>query len=189
MAVAQIVCSNISGRLVGTRGTRLPLMLSSSALGFAALVLTGLSPATPILLVLVVFLVYGIGQGLLNAPITTTAVAGMPPSQSGSAAGITSTARQVGTSLGVALAGTLTGIGAKSEITAAFTAHTHRMWWAMLGLMALVFFLAWLANSRIGHRSRERVADLLDEGAGAAPRPPASSPTGQAAQAAPAPSA
>jgi len=163
MAIAQVVCSNISGRLVGTRGTRLPLMLSSSALGLAALILTGLSPATPILLVLIVFLVYGIGQGLLNAPITTTAVSGMPPSQSGSAAGITSTARQVGTSLGVALAGTLTGIGAKSEITAAFTAHTHRMWWAMLGLMALVFVLAWLANSRIGRRSRERVADLLED--------------------------
>jgi MFS family permease len=164
MAIAQIVCSNISGRLVGTRGTRLPLMLSSSALGLAAIMLTRLSPATPMLLILSVFLVYGIGQGLLNAPITTTAVSGMPPSQSGSAAGVTSTARQVGTSLGVAVAGTLTGLGAGSQIGSDFTLQTHRMWWTMLALMATIFALSWFADSAVGRRSRERIAHLLDEG-------------------------
>ncbi|MGN6127974.1 MAG: MFS transporter [Humibacter sp.] len=163
MAGAQICFSNVSGRLVASRGPRLPLLLSSSVLGLAAVILTTLSPTTPTMVLLTVFLIYGIGQGLLNAPITTTAVSGMPPSQSGSAAGVTSTARQVGTSLGVALAGTLTGIGASTETGPEFTDYTHRMWWTMLGLMALVFALALLANSSIGQRSRERIAHLLEE--------------------------
>lgn len=163
MAIAQLVCANISGRLVAGRGTRLPLMLSASALGLAALTLAFLEPDTSMGLLLAVFLVYGIAQGLLNAPITTTAVSGMPLSQSGSAAAIASTSRQVGTSLGVALAGTLTGIGASATLGADYTADTHRMWWTIVGIAALIFAMAWLANSRLGLRSRERVAHLLTD--------------------------
>ncbi len=163
MAVAQLLCSPLSGRLVATRGTRLPLVLSSTALAAAAGALAFLTPSTPIPLLLAVFLVYGIAQGLLNAPITTTAVSGMPASRSGSAAAITSTSRQVGTSLGVALAGTITGIGASGALAPDYARDTHPMWWVIVGMAAFILALALLANSPLGLRSRDRVAHLLTD--------------------------
>jgi EmrB/QacA subfamily drug resistance transporter len=163
MAAAQIVCSNIAGHLVGRNGTRLPLLLSASALFAVALALTFLEPDTPTLALLAIFLVFGIAQGFLNAPVTTMAVSGMPRSQSGSAAAITSTARQVGTSLGVALAGALTGIGIATDLNSSFAADSHRMWWTILGLAIVIAALAWIANSPFGQRSRDRIASLLLE--------------------------
>ena len=45
----------------------------------------------------------------MNAPITNTAVSGMPKEQAGVAAAIASTSRQVGAALGVALIGGFAG--------------------------------------------------------------------------------
>ena len=42
-----------------------------------------------------------VGFGMMNAPITNTAVSGMPTSQAGVAAAVASTSRQVGSALGV----------------------------------------------------------------------------------------
>jgi EmrB/QacA subfamily drug resistance transporter len=164
MAVAQLVCSNIAGHLVGSRGTRRPLFLSAGAVLVAATALAvGLRASTPDLLILAVFLVYGIGQGFLNAPVTTMSVSGMPPSQSGSAAAVTSTARQVGTSLGVALAGALTGLGATAAGGAGFADAARPYWWLVVGLAVLIAGLAWLATSPRGHRSRARISHLLSD--------------------------
>ena len=44
---------------------------------------------------------------MVNAPITNTAVSGMPVTQAGVAAGVASTSRQVGSALGVAVLGSL----------------------------------------------------------------------------------
>ena len=46
---------------------------------------------------------------MVNAPITTAAVSGMPLDRAGAASAVTSTSRQVGVSLGVALCGSVAG--------------------------------------------------------------------------------
>ena len=56
---------------------------------------------------IVSYVVFGIGFGSVNPPITNTAVSGMPPAQAGVASAVASTSRQVGLSLGVALAGAI----------------------------------------------------------------------------------
>jgi hypothetical protein len=53
----------------------------------------------------------GAGFGLVNAPITNAAVSGMPPDRAGVAGAATSTARQVGSSIGIALLGSLAFTG------------------------------------------------------------------------------
>ena len=67
--------------------------------------LTGLTAHTPVGWLLGSYVIFGIGFGLVNAPITNTAVSGMPVTQAGVAAAIASTSRQVGQSLGVAVVG------------------------------------------------------------------------------------
>lgn len=161
MALAQIVCASAAGRLVGARGTRLPLAISAGALGVVSIALAGVDDSTPNTALLAIFFGFGIAQGFLNPPVTTMAVSGMPRSQSGSASGITSTARQVGTSLGVALAGALTGVTGSAPLGAAFTQAAHRVWWTDFGLAMLVLVLAWVGTSAVGLRSRDRIGHLL----------------------------
>ena len=59
------------------------------------------------MLVVVAYVVFGSASGMINAPITNTAVSGMPLAQAGVAAGVASTSRQVGSALGVAVLGSL----------------------------------------------------------------------------------
>ncbi len=55
--------------------------------------------------------VYGIGVGLATAQLTNVALAQIPPDRSGVASGGTTTLRQVGTALGIAVLGTVLYIG------------------------------------------------------------------------------
>lgn len=111
MAIASTVCAPIAGYLVGRSGARLPLMIAAIALTLGGAlflgVVGGVGPAwwAP------AYLAVGIGVGFANAPITNTAVNGLAPDRAGVASGTASTARQVGTAIGIALA-------------ASFVAHT-----------------------------------------------------------------
>ena len=49
-----------------------------------------------------IYLLFGIGIGTINPPITNSAVSGMPISMTGVAASLASVGRQTGTTLGVA---------------------------------------------------------------------------------------
>ena len=67
------------------------------------LLLTGLAVHTPLGLLFASYVMVGIGLGLVNPPITNTAISGMPPAQAGVAAAIASTCRQVGATIGIAV--------------------------------------------------------------------------------------
>ncbi|MEU7551529.1 MFS transporter [Streptomyces sp. NPDC044571] len=107
MALGATVCAPWSGRLVGRTGPRLPLVLAGGFIAAGGLCLVGLDRHTPVPLLLLAYLLIGIGVGFANAPITNTAVSGLPPARAGVAGAITSTARQFGAALGIAVAGGL----------------------------------------------------------------------------------
>src|ERR1700722_2554191 len=90
MAGAMLVAAPLSGRIVGNRGPRLPLAAGSVALIASALILTTVTTSTSDLVLFVAYLLFGCGTGLINPPITNTAVTGMPPSQAGVAAAVAS---------------------------------------------------------------------------------------------------
>jgi EmrB/QacA subfamily drug resistance transporter len=140
MAGMMCLFAPISGRLVGHRGARPPLVAGGAGLFLGALMLTGLAPSTAPGYLLAAYLVFGAGAGFVNPPITNTAVSGMPASQAGVAAAIASTSRQVGFTLGVAIIGAVAGGAAGAAIGKDFAAATHAGWWiiAFLGLAVLV---------------------------------------------------
>jgi EmrB/QacA subfamily drug resistance transporter len=78
MAGTIAVLSSISGRVVGRFGTRPSLVLAGIAMAAGSLLLTGLSPATSFARLFLAYVVFGVGFGVVNAPITSTAVSGMP---------------------------------------------------------------------------------------------------------------
>ena len=53
----------------------------------------------------VVYVVFGLGFGVVNPPISNTAITGHAAAQAGVAASVASTSRQVGSALGVAITG------------------------------------------------------------------------------------
>ncbi|MFD3335386.1 MFS transporter [Streptomyces sp. NPDC058700] len=112
MALGATLCAPWAGALVGRRGARLPLVLAGGFTAAGGLCLVRLDRDTSVGVILLAFLLIGIGFGFANAPLTNTAVGGLPPSRAGVAGAITSTARQVGAAVGIAVAGGLVaGVG------------------------------------------------------------------------------
>lgn len=163
-AVCSSICAPLSGRLVGRIGARVPLLLSALGFAVSALLLTQLSAATPLGVLLAAYGLCGCGFGLCNAPITNAAVAGMPRSQAGVAAALASTSRQIGVLLGIALCGTLTGgaAGQAGRIDwALFAQATHRMWWGMFAAAVLIAIIGIVVTSARARASTQAVAALM----------------------------
>ncbi|NKY48576.1 MFS transporter [Nocardia cerradoensis] len=148
MALAMLVCSPLSGRLVGRIGTRPSLVAAGILMTTAAALLTTLRPDTRIWQLVVMFAIFGAGFGTVNPPITTAAVSGMPMDRAGAASAVASTSRQIGVSVGVALCGLLSGAG---------------LWWVVAALAAGVVVLGIAANTGWALRSRDRIAPLLEQ--------------------------
>lgn len=119
MAVAATVCAPWSGVLVTRVGARRPILLAGGFLFVGGVCFSMLPGNFSILLLLVAYLLVGIGIGFANAPITNTAVSSLPPERASVAGGITSTARQVGAAIGIAVAGGLVATASPTQAAAA----------------------------------------------------------------------
>jgi EmrB/QacA subfamily drug resistance transporter len=108
MAVAMIIASSLAGRWVALRGPRIPVAFGCLAAGAGVLltdvVLLGKTNFVPLMLSMALA---GIGFGIAVVPITSVALSSLPSRHSGMAASATTTAREVGTVLGVAALGSL----------------------------------------------------------------------------------
>ncbi|GIF22385.1 EmrB/QacA subfamily drug resistance transporter [Actinoplanes tereljensis] len=154
MAATTALFSPISGRLVGARGTRLPLTLAGVAFVAGLLPLTRLTADTPVWLLMVCYVLFGFGFAMVNSPITNTAVSGMPREQAGVAAAIASTSRQVGGALGVAVI----GAAVAGNAGAGFAEASHAGWWIMSGLGAAVLVLGLVTTGKWARGTVERAA-------------------------------
>jgi hypothetical protein len=99
------------------------------------------------------YVCFGVGFGMLNAPITNAAVSGMPREQAGLAAAVASTSRQVGISLGVAV------IGAVVAASPEAPPGTGRAGWTIVaGCGVLVFVLGLVTTGRWARATAARVS-------------------------------
>ncbi len=124
--LGNVVLSPLSGRITAARGPRLPVVLASTTMLAGTLLLAATVETAHLPELVASYMLIGSGVGLVNAPITDAAVAGLPHERAGVAGAVTSTFRQIGNSLGVALLGTLTLSGAAGAVTrlhAGGTAH------------------------------------------------------------------
>ncbi|MGW0901405.1 MFS transporter, partial [Streptomyces goshikiensis] len=111
MAACTILAAPVAGRLVAARGPRLPLLIAGVAMAVSGLLFAAFSAETSTSLMFTGYVLFGLGFGMVNAPITNTAVSGMPRSQAGVAAAVASTSRQTGSTLGVAVIGAVLAAG------------------------------------------------------------------------------
>jgi MFS family permease len=164
MAATTLVCSPLSGSWIGRHGPRAALLVAACAMTASALMLTQLSPTTPTEYLFGAYFLFGLGFGLINPPITDPAVAGMPPAQAGVAAGVASTSRQVGQTLGVAVLGTVAGGGLAGAIGRDFAAATHVAWWIVAALGVVIFALGLLTTTAWARGTARETASRFGEG-------------------------
>ncbi len=163
MAVPTFLCAPLAGRLVGSRGPRVPLLIAGAAMTASAVLFAGFEGETSDVTLFVGYVLFGVGFGFVNAPITNTAVSGMPRAQAGVAAAVASTSRQLGQTLGVAVVGAVlaSGIGA-SSYREAFVSAARPGWWVLVvcGVGVLVFGV--LSSGRWARGTAERAAERLE---------------------------
>ena len=162
LAVMVMAGSLVSGRMVAGRGPRLALMASgvSSVIGCA--ILAGMTWTTAYPQLLAGYVLFGFGFGLVNTPVTNTAVSGMPRAQAGVASAIASSSRQLGQTLGVAVAGAILAGGASGSLRAGFIPASHAAWWTLMACSGLVLVLGYLATTRRAAESAQHVAAALN---------------------------
>jgi MFS family permease len=112
LALSLAFVAPLSGILADRGGSR---WLSPIGLGIACIglvLLSRIGATTPILYLVASLIVVGVGQGLFQAPNTRAIMGAAPPSEQGAASGTLATARVLGQSLSVALAGAVfVGLG------------------------------------------------------------------------------
>ncbi|MGW7523770.1 MFS transporter [Streptomyces sp. NPDC054783] len=163
MAAPTFLCAPLSGRLVGSRGPRLPLLIAGTAMTASGVLFAAFEAETSNATLLAGYILFGIGFGFVNAPITNTAVSGMPRAQAGVAAAVASTSRQLGQTLGVAVVGAVlaSGIGS-SPMKQAFVQAARPGWWILTACGLAVLLLGLLTSGRWAHRTAERTAETLE---------------------------
>ena len=161
MAAMTAICSPLSGRLVGSRGTRPSLIVAG----------LGHHRGRPDpdaghnrhrrVVLISSYVLFGIGFGMVNAPITNSTVSGMPRSQAGVAAGVASTSRQVGSSLGVAVIGSATISALHGPFKLDFANASHAGWWIVTGCGVAVLCLGLLVSGSWARETARRTASRL----------------------------
>jgi MFS family permease len=158
LALGQGVAAQISGRLVGSRGARLPLVLGGALLAIGAFLLVPLTTHTSIAYLLATYAVFGFGAGLVTPPISNTAVSGLPRDQAGVAGALASSGRQFGIAVGVAVTGSIvtsTGAGA------GFVAASHAAWAVLGGCGVLALLLGVVSTGRWAQAAAARNGERL----------------------------
>ncbi|MEU1892492.1 MFS transporter [Streptomyces pristinaespiralis] len=164
MAGLTLVCAPLSGRLVAAYGPRPSLLAAGTAMTASGVLFAAFEAETSTALLFTGYVLFGLGFGLVNAPITNTAVSGMPRAQAGVAAAVASTSRQIGQTLGVAVIGAVLAAGVSaSSHTEGFVAASRPAWWIIAGCGLCVLVVGALTSGRRARESARRTAELLGE--------------------------
>jgi EmrB/QacA subfamily drug resistance transporter len=123
ITIASFVAAPIAGALLSRVPARVMMSLGLAGGGVGLLLMSGIGAGDEWTTLLGGFLVAGAGVGLLNPVIADVAVSVVPKEQSGMAAGINDTFRQVGVAVGIAVWGAIF-VGRGADKVAELTAGT-----------------------------------------------------------------
>ncbi|MZD05216.1 DHA2 family efflux MFS transporter permease subunit [Streptomyces sp. SID5785] len=147
-SLAMVVVSPYAGRLAARYGYRVVVTAGLALAGLGLLALGAVHADTGYGNVWWRLAVVGIGFALTMSPLTGAAIQAVSPQEGGLASGISSTTRQIGAVLGVAVLGAVVrtrqsgGASFETGLTSAFTTA------GAVTLAAALFTGVWLARSR-----------------------------------------
>jgi EmrB/QacA subfamily drug resistance transporter len=168
MAAMICVFAPVSGRLVAGQGPRRPMVVAGLLMAAAAALLLRLGDSTSLAYLLLDYVLFGIAFGLVNAPISNTAVSGMPNSQAGVAASVASSSRQTGSAFGVAvtgsiIAGSVSGAVVSGAGDPGLASASHAAWAVLAGCGLAVAVLGYVSTGKRALRTADRVHELFSD--------------------------
>jgi EmrB/QacA subfamily drug resistance transporter len=116
LAAVVIIASPLSGRLVAGGRARTALVTGGLSMTVGAMSIGALVDA-PVWALMLPYFIFGAGYGLLNDPINVTALSELPADQAALAAGIMSSAKQVGQLLGISVIGAVVATAPTTSLT------------------------------------------------------------------------
>jgi predicted MFS family arabinose efflux permease len=119
---AIFVTAGVAGRLSGHVPRRALISSGFVLIAIGLLLMRGLTVSSSWTHLVIGMVVAGIGAGLVNVPLVSTAVGVVHPSRAGMASGINSTLRQTGIAAGVAILGTIFATQIRSSVLAHLSA-------------------------------------------------------------------
>jgi sugar phosphate permease len=99
-----------------------PLILAGLLLAAGTGLLIGAGRETSVWYLVLAYLLVGAGSGLVNTPITSTALSGLPRDQAGVAGALASTCRSTGAAIGVAVCGSIVAGSSAGFVSASHAA-------------------------------------------------------------------
>jgi EmrB/QacA subfamily drug resistance transporter len=119
---AILITAFVSGRLTTVVPVRLLMGGGLALVGVSLLLMRGLTVSSQWTHLLPGFIIGGVGVGLINPPLASTAIAVVPPRQAGMGSGINSTFRQVGIATGIAALGSIFTSTVRSHVSSGLAA-------------------------------------------------------------------
>ncbi|HEX6117552.1 MAG TPA: MFS transporter [Solirubrobacterales bacterium] len=165
ITLASFIAAPIAGALLSRVPARVMMSAGLATAGVGLLLMSGIEPGDEWTTLLAGFLVAGGGVGLLNPVIADVAVSVVPREQSGMAAGINDTFRQVGVAVGIAALGAIfVGRGAEkvSELAAGTPAAAGERPRELVEAASSGNLDQALASAPAG--SRDAIADAVGQG-------------------------
>jgi len=107
ISVAQLATAAIAGRLTERVPVRWLIGPGLLLVGIGLIVMAGLSGDSTWTHLIPGFIIAGLGSGLVNPPLASTAIGVVPPDKAGMASGVNNTFRQVGIATGIAALGSI----------------------------------------------------------------------------------
>jgi EmrB/QacA subfamily drug resistance transporter len=119
ISLAQLVTATVSGRLSERVPARWLVGPGLLLVGVGLIAMTGLSGASSWTHLLPGFIIAGLGAGLVNPPLASTAIGVVPAPKAGMASGINATFRQIGIATGIAALGSIFATALRHHLTSA----------------------------------------------------------------------
>ena len=116
---AQLVTATIAGRVSERVPARWLIGPGLVLVGVGLIVMGGLTGGSEWTDLIPGFIVAGLGAGLVNPPLASTAIGVVPPQKAGMASGVNSTFRQIGIAAGIAALGSIFNSALQHNLTSA----------------------------------------------------------------------
>ncbi|HVT67795.1 MAG TPA: MFS transporter, partial [Trebonia sp.] len=138
LALAAVVSPQVTNRIGGNR----TVALAMAVMAVGLVLFAGIGASATFTSLLPGFIVFGLGAGLLNVPLTNAVLEGAPAGQAGVASALLNASREVAGLLGVTVIGAIlraregASLRAGSQPGQAFIDGYHTGLWVTIGLMA-----------------------------------------------------
>jgi EmrB/QacA subfamily drug resistance transporter len=158
LAIVSLIWGPLNGHLLARVGARIPFVLAGAGFVVSGIILALTTTSTPIVVLLLAYAAMGFANAAVGTPITHTTVSGWPPAQAGVAAGINSTVRQVGQTIGIAIAGATLAATPITLHEPQLVSATHTGWWLVAGYGVAVVILGIIGTTSFAKETARRVA-------------------------------